>query len=219
MRIRLAIVDDDVQLSKSLRNDLLEFDEIKSVITSSSGLGFVKELGALPVDQRPEVIIMDISMSQPDEGIRATRQIKDRFPEIEIVMFTISDEDERIFEAFKSGAMGYLLKNEPPSFILKTILDVRLGGAQMSPSIARKAIRYFTQQSKNDGYFGGVHDDALSDRENEILQYVAKGMTYQQIGEVLFISPNTVKKHMVNIFSKLQVKNKIEALKKVEKLQ
>jgi len=85
---------------------------------------------------------MDISMGSPDEGIQATRLIKDKFPSIDIIIFTISDEDEKVFEAFKAGAMGYLLKNEPPSFILKTILDVKNGDAQMSPAIARKTIRF-----------------------------------------------------------------------------
>jgi DNA-binding NarL/FixJ family response regulator len=162
---------------------------------------------------------MDISMGSPDEGVQATRLIKNKFPEIEIIIFSISDEDERVFEAFKAGAMGYLLKSEPPSFILKTILDVKNGGAQMSPMIARKAIRFFLPTSQEKPVSEASQEsEKLSVREAEILGHVSKGLTYLQISEILFISPNTVKKHMVNIFEKLQVKNKIEALKKAGNL-
>src|SRR5882724_9417799 len=111
MQIKMAIVDDEIRLAKSLKSDLLEFEEIESVITSNSGLKFVKDLEQMHLGKRPEIIIMDISMGSPDEGIQATRLIKDKFPSIDIIIFTISDEDEKVFEAFKAGAMGYLLKN------------------------------------------------------------------------------------------------------------
>ena len=214
--IKLAIVDDDVRIAKFLKSELLEFAEIESVITSNSGLDFVKALEAMIPSKRPEVIIMDISMRLPDEGIRATRQIKTRYPDIEIVMFTISDEDERIFEAFQAGAMGYLLKSEKPAFILKTILDVKSGGSQMSPAIARKAIRLLTPQHPAKHVEAPERADVLTQRELEILEKVSKGLTYDQIGEVLAISGHTVKKHMTHIFGKLQVKNKIEALRRAE---
>ncbi|HEY5823873.1 MAG TPA: response regulator transcription factor [Cyclobacteriaceae bacterium] len=214
MQIRLAIVDDEIRLAKNLKSDLLEFAEIESVVTCNSGLKFATELEQMHIGKRPEVIIMDISMGSPDEGVQATRLIKSKFPEIEIIIFSISDEDERVFEAFKAGAMGYLLKSEPPSFILKTILDVKSGGAQMSPMIARKAIRFFLPAQPEEATSEPSPEPRkLSMREMEILGHVSKGLTYHHISELLFISPNTVKKHMVNIFEKLHVKNKIEALK------
>jgi DNA-binding NarL/FixJ family response regulator len=220
--IKLAIVDNDLRFVKGLRGELLEFSEIESVTCSDSGLKFQKDLEQMVPDKRPEVILMDISMSLPDEGIRTTRQIKIRFPDIGIIMFTISDEDERIFDAFKAGAMGYLLKNESPAFILKTILDVKNGGAQMSPSIARKAIRFLAPESpkKIGSYKSGPEQisEALSIRELEILHLVADGLTYPQIADRLFVATNTIKKHMMNIFGKLNVKNKIEALRKTEGL-
>jgi DNA-binding NarL/FixJ family response regulator len=207
MHIRLAIVDDEIRLANNLKTDLLEHQEIESVITSNSGLKFASELEQMQSEKRPEVIIMDLSMGSADEGVVATRIIKSKFPEIEIIIFTISDEDERVFEAFKAGAMGYLLKSEPPSFILKTIVDVKNGGAQMSPLIARKAIRFFLPAQENKVSEQVQESERLSARETEILGHVSKGLTYFQISEILFISPNNVKKHMVNI-------NKIEALKK-----
>lgn len=215
MLIKVAIVDDDVRLAKGLKSDLLEFTEIESVITSNSGLGFARELEAMPSSKRPEIIIMDISMSLADEGISATRQINLKFPEIGVIIFTISDEDTRVFEAFKAGAMGYLLKHESPSFIFKTILDVRNGGVQMSPSIARKTIQFMLP--KNAKSISEVDLSALTSREVEVLENLAKGMTYQETADKLFIGLNTIKKHMTNVFEKLQVRNKTEALNKFNK--
>jgi DNA-binding NarL/FixJ family response regulator len=215
MLIKVAIVDDDVRLAKGLKSDLLEFTEIESVITSNSGLGFARELEAMPSSKRPEIIIMDISMSLADEGISATRQINLKFPEIGVIIFTISDEDTRVFEAFKAGAMGYLLKHESPSFIFKTILDVKNGGVQMSPSIARKTIQFMLPKSAKS--ISEADLTALTSREVEVLENLAKGMTYQETADKLFIGLNTIKKHMTNIFEKLQVRNKTEALNKFNK--
>ncbi len=213
--IKLAIVDDDEQLAKALKKELLEFSDIESIDISNGGIKFFKHLQQLLPEKRPQVIIMDISMGFPDEGIQATRLIKEAFPDIGVIMFTISDTDELIFEAFRAGAVGYLLKNERPSFILKTIIDVHNGGAQMSPSIARKAIAFLSPDFKKSKLRKETPEGAiLSDRELEILGLVEQGLTYEDIAEKLTISANTVKKHMMNIFSKLQVNNKIEAIQK-----
>jgi DNA-binding NarL/FixJ family response regulator len=208
--IKLALVDDDPRLLHVLKARLLQFNEIESVICCTSGMQFIKELASMSSSQFPEVIVMDISMGSADEGIRATQKIKELHPEIKIIMFTISDRDDLIFDAFKSGAMGYLLKSESPEFIVKTILDVNSGEAQMSPSIARKTIEFLTSQRKPAEKENA--DFALSQRELDTINLVAKGYTYGQIGELLHIAPNTAKKHMTNIFAKLNVKNKIEAL-------
>lgn len=217
---KLAIIDDDNRVASGLREALLEFNEIDSIVCGNSGLQFARELPLMKPADRPDVIVMDISMGLPDEGIRATQQIKTAFPTIEIIMFTISDEDERIFEAFKAGAMGYLLKSEDPAFILRTIMDVKNGGAQMSPSIARKTIRYFAPP-KAENFEPArkrTDEELLTTREREILDLVASGLTYPHIAESLHIATHTVKKHMMNIFDKLHVRNKIEALKKMERL-
>jgi len=211
--VKLAIVDDDTRLLKGLKSELLKFTEIDSIISSSSGISFAEELRSMPPERRPEVILMDISMGSPNEGIMATRHIKLTNPEIEIIMFTISDEDEMIFDAFQAGAVSYLLKNESPSFIVRTILDTKNGGTIMSPSVARKTIKFFKSDKikPKDPSFGAV----LSLREQEILNLVSLGLTYDRIAERLFISIHTVKTHMSNIFGKLQVNNKLAALKKV----
>src|SRR5437879_247850 len=197
--IKLAIVDDDEQLANALKKELLEFSDIESVDISNGGIKFFKHLQQLLPEKRPQVIIMDISMGFPDEGIQATRMIKDLFPNIFIVMFTISDADELVFEAFRAGAVGYLLKNEKPSFILKTVIDVSNGGAQMSPSIARKAIAFLSPTSvRSKPQKESAKSEQLTDREFEILRLVEQGLTYDDIGDKLSIASNTVKKHMRN---------------------
>lgn len=215
--LRLAIVDDDMRVAYNLREALAQYPELSEITISDSGLEYARDLEMRGIDL-PDVIIMDISMAQPDEGIQATRRIKHQFPSVEVIIFTISEEDESIFEAFKAGAMGYLLKNEDPAFIYKTILDVKNGGAQMSPSIARKAIHYLAPPAKPEKFVEDEPSEALTARETEVLEYVGKGLTYPAIADQLNIATHTVKKHMMNVFHKLQVKNKIEALKKVERM-
>lgn len=211
MSIQVAIIDDDQQLGKTLKRELEDYPDIAEIKVYTSGLGFVHHLRY--ENKQPDVVLMDISMSLADEGIQATRLLNDQFPNIKVVMFTMSDDDENVFEAFKSGSVGYLLKNEKPSFIYKTIVDVSQGGALMSPGIAIKTIKFLhqpvTAASKKEEY-------NLSDREVEILRMVAKGHTYHSMASLLFISHETVKKHISNIFRKLHVRNKIEAINKTK---
>jgi len=213
MQIRLAIVDDDQRLAKILKRELMDFPQIGSIELFSGGFGFVNQLQT--ASSLPHVVLMDISMGVSDEGIQATRMLHEKHPAIKVVMFTIAEDDEYVFEAFKAGSVGYLLKNEKPAFIYKTIVDVSNGGALMSPGIALKTIRFLTGQlpfkSTNENQAEDFH---LSERELDVLRLVAKGHTYTHMGDTLFISTETVKKHMANIFKKLHVKNKIEAINK-----
>lgn len=211
--IKLYIVDDDTRLANQIRQELMEHSEIGWIKTNDSGLAFVESLNEVPADQYPDCVLMDVSMSLPDEGIRATRMLHEQFPQIKIIMFTISDEDDLIFDAFKAGAMGYLLKNEKPAFILKAIVEVTQGGAIMSPSIAVKTIRFLSSGQIEKPDYLQSHA-TLTERELEILRLIGKGHKYKQVADQLFISLQTVKKHISNIFVKLQVNNRIEALNK-----
>lgn len=211
MKIQLVIVDDDQGFARELKSALADFPEIDSITLFSSGFSFVHQLSSMK--EIPDVVLMDISMSTPDEGIKATGMLHEKFPSTKVVMFTVSEDDEHIFEAFKSGAVGYLLKNERPAFIYKTILDVFKGGALMSPGVAMKTIRYFSNQAKPNA--AQPASNIVSEREMEVLNLVAKGFPYKMIADQLFLSPDTVKKHMANIFRKLQVRNKVEALNKI----
>jgi len=217
MQIRLALVDDNLVLAHTLRDALLAFEDLKNIEVFSTGKSFLDSLKKNVREVRPEVVLMDISMSEKDEGIALARQVHQHFPEVKIVMFTIAEDGDHIFEAFKAGAIGYLLKNEKPDFIHKTILDVAAGGALMSPGVAFKTIRFLV--SENSEKTNKPNSDYhLSERELDVLRLVAKGHTYQSISDQLFISLETVKKHMTNVFKKLQVKNKIEAINKSKRL-
>jgi DNA-binding NarL/FixJ family response regulator len=215
--MRITIIDDNIRLAKELKRELAEFNEIQWIDVKESGLRYVNEISLPSAHQLPDCILMDISMNEPDEGITTTRILHERFPNIKVVMFTISDDDDRVFEAFKAGAMGYLLKNEKPDFIFKAITDVVNGGALMSPGIALKTIRFLANPpvvtpKKPE------QESTLTDRELEVLRLIAKGFTYQHIADQLFISVQTIKKHMSNIFKKLQVNNKIAAVNKTKDL-
>lgn len=207
--IKLYIVDDDLRLANQVREELIEHSEIAWIKTHGSGLEFVQWLASQPASELPDCVLMDISMRLPDEGVRATRLLHQNFPSIKVIMFTISEEDHLVFDAFKAGAMGYLLKNEKPAFILKAIVEVAQGGALLSPGIALKTIRFLST-------FENPQADAppsvLTVRELEILRLIGKGCKYKQIADQLNISIQTVKKHISNIFEKLQVNNKVEAL-------
>lgn len=219
--IKLAIVDDDARLLRHLKNAFQGSPEISFVLLFNSGLEFVEKLTTMSPADRPDVIIMDISMGSANEGIATTGRIKALFPDIQVIMFTVLDDDARIFEAFKAGAMGYLLKDESPEYILKTVLDVRNGGAQMSPVIAKKAIQFMAAHNSP----VAVEDDekqsteGLTPRELEIMQMTSDGFSYNEIAEKLSIATSTVKKHMTNVFQKLQVKNKILAINKIKTLR
>ena len=216
MPICIAIIDDDQTLAKSLKRELAEFPEIDTITLASSGEDFVNRLASGEVEV-PQVVLMDISMGYTTEGIQATKLLQELYPQIKVVMFTISEDDERVFDAFKAGAVGYLLKNEKPSFILRTILEVSQGGAFMSPGIALKTIRFLTHVPPVELKEISNHFQ-LTDREMDVLRLVAKGFPYKSIADQLTISQETVKKHMTHVFKKLQVKNKIEAINKTKEL-
>lgn len=209
--IKLCLIDDDPRLTHLIKNQLEGSKELQWIKTSESGLTYVKSLEHQPLDQIPDCILMDISMDLPDEGIQATSILHLKFPQIKIIMFTMSDDDDHIFEAFKSGAVGYLLKNEKAPFILKAVMEVVNGYALLSPGIAFKTIRFMAGIQKSGLQ---ANEYSLTGRELEILTLVAKGITYNHIAETLNISNQTVKKHVSNIFNKLQVSNKVEAINK-----
>lgn len=210
--INLCIIDDDIRLANQIRDELMDYPELNWIKTYDSGLDYLQAMKGMRTDQLPHCILMDISMRMHDEGLQTTRQLQQKHPEIKVVMFTVADNDDQIFEAFKSGAVGYLLKNERPSFIVKAVVEVVNGGALISPGIAMKAIKFLS--GMYDKKPERSNDSRLTERELEILKLISKGFKYQQVADQLFISLQTVKKHISNIFEKLHVNNKIEALNK-----
>jgi DNA-binding NarL/FixJ family response regulator len=160
--------------------------------------------------EKPEVIVMDIEMPKMD-GIQATKEIKTLFPDISILMLTVFDDEDRIFDAILTGASGYMLKDEKPHKIINAIEDVREGRMPMSPLVATKALRYMRQKPK-EKETTKLETFELTNREIKILEHLSEGKNYQFIAEQLFISPRTVRNHISNIYRKIQVGSKGEVI-------
>lgn len=167
---------------------------------------------ALPqiCDLLPEVILMDIGLPGMS-GIEGVKAIKPLFPEIEILMLTIYEDDDKVFQSLYAGASGYLLKKTPPAKILAAIEEIHAGGAPMSAKIARRVLDVFHKKMPTDDA------EQLSVREQEILQLLVEGLSHKAIAERLFISPHTVRTHLKNIYEKLHVHSKSEAAVKAVK--
>ncbi len=210
--IRIAITEDNAIALKSLEEKLAGFNDILVKHTAKNGSEILENLKQNPLI---DVILMDIEMPVMN-GIEATQKIKELFPQVKIVMITIYDDDDYIFNAIKAGADSYILKDTKAEKIYETITDTLNGGSVMSPSIAIKALQLLK---------GAVHIKSspkqetllLSDRETEILEQLSKGMTNKNIAEKLFISPFTVKRHIENIYKKLQAQNRIDLIEKARR--
>ncbi len=208
--ITIALAEDNDFLAKSLKEKLSFFsNEIRFVFRAKNGREL---LNILPNYSDVQVILMDIEMPVMD-GITATQEVVERYKEIKVIMLTVFDDDDKIFSAIKAGAMGYLLKEESPEKIIESIKSVYEGGAPMSASIAAKTLQLLrnpiTISNKTT-----AQEFNLSEREIEVLELLKKGYDYNKTAETLFISPFTVRKHIENIYRKLQVHNKIEAVQK-----
>ncbi|MGL4597967.1 MAG: response regulator [Bacteroidia bacterium] len=205
MKIRIGLVEDHLHLQKSICENLSGFDEVELVFVASNG----QEAIEMAKDQQPDLILMDIHMPVMD-GITATRRIRLSDPKIKIVMLTVFDDGDHIFQAILAGANGYLLKDARPSKLLSAIQEALEGGAPMSPQIAAKTLLLVRGQRTE--ALPEKNDFDLTKRELEILDKLSSGDTYQQIADKLFISPKTVRKHIEHIYEKLQAHNKVEAI-------
>ncbi|MEJ7770126.1 MAG: response regulator transcription factor, partial [Chitinophagaceae bacterium] len=162
---------------------------------------------------QPQVVLMDINLGGIS-GIECVRRLKPLHPDILFMMCTVYEEDEKIFEALSAGANGYILKKTSPNKLLEAIRELNEGGAPMSSQIARKVVAAFRNKSIPEESSPSASINLLSNREKEILEWLAKGMLYKEIAGQLFISPETVRKHVYHIYEKLHVNNRIEAVNK-----
>ncbi|WP_420572990.1 response regulator [Kordia sp.] len=212
MNYKIAIAEDNTFLANSLIEKLSFFREnLTYTFRARDGKELIEKLAK---NNEIDLVLMDIKMPNMN-GIEATKLLKKQYPDIKIVMITVFDDDENILQSIQSGANGYLLKEATAEELHKGILDVMNGGATMTPSIAMKTLKIL--QTANIQQYEVNEEIKLSKREKEVLEQLSKGFGYQVIAEKLFVSPATVRKHIENIYKKLQVHNKIQAVEKARR--
>jgi DNA-binding NarL/FixJ family response regulator len=203
--IRVAIVEDNQVLAKSMEQLFAQTDDIRCVASIKNLLNVVSTFQKA----KPDIVIMDIGL--PDiSGIEGVRTLKSNFDNMQILMFTVFDDDDKIFEAIREGASGYLLKKSRPQEIIDAIRDLNQGGSPMSPSVARRVIQFFQA-----GPPLKEEDYQLTTREKEILFALVDGLSYKKIADKYYLSVHTIRKHISNIYEKLHVHSKSQAVAKV----
>jgi DNA-binding NarL/FixJ family response regulator len=204
MSISLAIVEDLDEVRDGLKNFISlssDFNVLDTFKTAEEALYDIPKL-------QPDIVIMDINLPGMN-GIECIKQVKGKSPKTQFMMFTVYENDEKVFEALKAGASGYLLKNTGLVQLIESLKELYNGGSPMSANIARKLVTVFRNKEPNTEALA-----ALSNRENEILQLLSKGLLYKEIAEKLQISTSTVRQHIHHIYEKLHVQNRTEAINK-----
>lgn len=205
--ISVCIVDDVNELRLALEEIVSSFDGYKCIGTMSNASEALTRIPLL----KPDVVLMDINLGEGESGIDCVRELKPITPHTNYMMCTVYEDDEKIFEALSAGASGYILKKTEPQRLLEAIRELHEGGAPMSSQIARKVVVAFREKPV------APHSpaiDQLSHREKQILEELSRGLMYKEIANVLFISSETVRKHVYHIYEKLHVTNRVEAVNK-----
>ncbi|HYG23904.1 MAG TPA: response regulator transcription factor [Verrucomicrobiae bacterium] len=202
---RIAIVEDN----REFRNTLSRYVDEAPGHRCVGAFGSAEE--ALPAIPKlaPDVVLMDIHLPNMS-GVACTRRLKDVCPSVQILILTVYEDSERVFGALKAGASGYLLKRADPADILRAIQEVKQGGAPMSSQIARRVVQSFRDETPQDP----PRVEKLSQREEEILQELAKGYSTKEIADRTSVSVNTVRTHLQHIYEKLHVRSRTEAVLK-----
>lgn len=202
--INVSIVDDDVQLCESLARWINSFEGFRCVSLHHTAAAALRELPAV----QPHVVLMDINL--PDvSGVECTRKLKGLMPDAQIIMLTVYEDTDHIFNALAAGATGYLLKQAQPEQLIEAIRDVHTGGAPMTSHIARKVVASFRKNTDS-----AIDQPCLSPREQQVLELLVKGFLYKEIADALKISLDTVRTHVRHIYEKLHVRSRTEAVAK-----
>lgn len=203
-KISIRIVEDDERIREMLRAVLIATPGMRVM----DAVGSVEEALALQVDTAADVVLMDVNLPGMD-GIQGVRELSQTWEASQFLMYTVNDTDDKVFEALKAGANGYLLKNSSPDQIVQAIREVHAGGSPMSMSVARRVVRHFRPN-------GAVPRDELgvplSDREFHVLELLAQGLLYKEIASRMEITEGTVKQHIHRIYGKMHVSNRTEAV-------
>ena len=205
MPIRVAIFDDSLERRESLKYLIGMFADLEFVGGFEDCSAVIQNIG----DSNPDVVLMDIQMPKVD-GIVGVKLIKTKYPQIAVIMQTIFEDDDNVFESIKAGALGYILKKASPDKIVEAIRDAAAGGSPMTPSIAAKVLRFFQHDTHSNDY-------ALTSREKEMLSHLVNGLSYKMIADKCSISFHTVNSHLRKIYEKLQVHSLGEAVSKALK--
>lgn len=203
MSIKVSIVEDLAEIREGLA-ELIRSDKEMSMLENFEDSETA--IQKLP-DLHPDIVIMDINLPGMS-GIDCIKIIKEKCPCTQFMMFTVYENDEKVLQALRAGASGYLLKRTEPSRILESIKELNQGGSPMSSNIARKLLNIFLDEKKIS------KKQMLSDRENEVLQLLADGLLYKEIAERLHLGHGTVRQHIHNIYEKLHVQNRTQAVNK-----
>ena len=203
--ITVSIVEDIPEVRESIERLIHGSDEFVLASSYANAESAIQDIPA----RQPHIVIMDINLPGIN-GIECIKKIKEDCPTTQFMMYTIFEDDEKVFDALASGAHGYLLKKTPRDKILNALKELHEGGAPMSTHIARKVIQSFEDNRKNIQY-----NPLLTNKEKELLELLSKGFLYKEIADKLHITINTVKQHIHNIYEKLHVKNRTEAVNKL----
>lgn len=216
MPIKIAIVDDKASNRNILKDKLLRHGHFEIALIAEDGKDFLEKMKALPVENLPDVTLMDLEMPNMD-GVDAIAAGSSFYPTVKFVVLSIFDDEDKIFKAIKAGAFGYLLKDESAENINDMLWQMHESGAgPISPGIAHKILQLVQNNSltllQKPAEANSKNLFDLTDREKEILQLLMQGLSYKEIGNKLDISANTAKKHVINIYNKLHVNSRAQAL-------
>lgn len=212
MNIRIGIVDDKLINRNTDKQKLVGYKEVSVVMEAGNGRDFLDQLKQLPKNEHPNVVLMDLDMPVLD-GIETIKLATVAYPHIKYIILTIFEDNDKIFEAIKAGANGYLLKDDKAVNIIDAITNVvEFNGIPMSPAIARRAMDLMLSSKPIASGNQSKEDLGLTARETEILKELVSGSSYNVIGEKLFISPLTVRKHVANLYEKLHVNSRAQVI-------
>lgn len=207
MAIRVLVVEDQPKILKAQVKLLETFDDIEIVGSALSGESALEEVEKT----NPEVLLLDLGLPGMS-GMDVTREVRAKHPEIEILIFTIFDEEEKVIDAVTAGAAGYLLKGAPVEKIVEAIKDVHAGGSVIQPNLARALLKLVIPNATQNQQPVPPPDCPLTERELEILQIIAKGLSNNEAAKVLGLSKATIRTHLEHIYEKLDVTNRVEAV-------
>lgn len=217
MSFKIALAEDNAVNRNTFQLKVRQLQNVELLFIAANGHECLEALKGLPEFKLPQVVFMDIEMPGMN-GIETIAIAKSLYPQIHFIVLTVFDDDDKIFEAIKAGASGYLMKHESAAILLEAVINVmENGGAPMSPAIARKALHLLSQAGKPGPDEHGHLPSAITEREKEILQHTVNGWDAKRIAAHLNISTLTVRKHVANIYEKLHVQSKAQVIQMAHK--